>query len=127
MLFKARSLAAGNRYDAVHAVEEAAFIARSLKRSFGLPYIYDMDSSLAEQMLEKYPLLRPLARVLECFEKKGAARQLGGDRRLPHPGREGAAPWPPASRCCGWRTSPCPAPTPAGARTCGRRTTSAAR
>ena len=77
LLFKARSLAANNRYDAVHAVEEAAFIARSLQRSYGLPYVYDMDSSLAEQMLEKYPLLRPLARVLQFFEKK-ALRDSSG-------------------------------------------------
>jgi glycosyltransferase involved in cell wall biosynthesis len=77
LFFKARSLAARNRYDAVHAVEEAAFIARSLQRSYGVPYVYDMDSSLAEQMLEKYPLLRPLARVLEFFEKRALRGSSG--------------------------------------------------
>lgn len=77
LFFKARSLVARNRYDAVHAVEEAAFIARSLQRSHGLPYVYDMDSSLAEQMLEKYPWLRPLARLLEFFEKRALRGSSG--------------------------------------------------
>jgi hypothetical protein len=35
-----------------------------LEPIFGIPYIYDMDSSLAEQMMERYPALRVLARVL---------------------------------------------------------------
>jgi glycosyltransferase involved in cell wall biosynthesis len=77
MLFKARALARSNRYDAVHAVEEAVFIAKRLKRSYRLPYIYDMDSSLAEQMMEKYALLRPLSWVLRSFEK-GAVRASSG-------------------------------------------------
>ena len=77
MLFKARSLARENRYDAVHAVEEAVFIARSLRRSFGLPYVYDMDSSLAEQMVEKFPLLRPLWRLLGSFERRAVRGSAG--------------------------------------------------
>ena len=45
------------RYDLVHAVEESAFIASLMRRLSGVPYIYDMDSSLAEQMVETYPSL----------------------------------------------------------------------
>ena len=56
------------RYHLVHAVEEAVFIALVLKWWFGIPYVYDMDSSLAQQMIEKYPVLAPLAVVLRSFE-----------------------------------------------------------
>jgi glycosyltransferase involved in cell wall biosynthesis len=77
MLSRARVLARENRYDAVHAVEESVFIARSLKRAFRLPYVYDMDSSLAEQMMEKYPLLRPLGGILRFFEKRAVRGSSG--------------------------------------------------
>ena len=51
----------GEHYDLVHAVEEAAFIARWLKRLFKVPYIYDMDSSLPEQLVDKHSKLARLA------------------------------------------------------------------
>lgn len=38
------------RYDVVHAVEEAAFIAHVLRRIRGLPYICDMDSHISDQL-----------------------------------------------------------------------------
>ena len=44
-----------NRYDLIHAVEESAFIAAAAQAVSGVPYVYDMDSSLAEQMVEAYP------------------------------------------------------------------------
>ncbi len=47
----------------VHAVEESAFIAMVGRRLWGIPYVYDMDSSLAQQLVEQFPLLslvRPL-------------------------------------------------------------------
>jgi glycosyltransferase involved in cell wall biosynthesis len=45
------------RYYCVHAVEEAAFPAVVLGRHYGVPVIYDMQSSLPEQMA-KYRALR---------------------------------------------------------------------
>ena len=45
------------RYACVHAVEEAAFPAVALGRRYGIPVIYDMQSSLPEQ-LAKHPVLR---------------------------------------------------------------------
>ena len=69
-------LARRNRYDVVHAVEEAAFIALRLKRRCRLPYLYDMDSSMPRQIVEKFPLLRPLGapmRWLESRAVRGAA------------------------------------------------------
>ena len=56
------------RYDMVHAVEESAFIAMLLRVLFRLPYVYDMDSSLAQQMVEKMPYLKPLAPLLRFAE-----------------------------------------------------------
>ncbi len=58
-----------NRYDVVHAVEESVFIALLAKRVFGIPYVYDMDSSLAEQLVEKYPYLEPLSGIFHFFER----------------------------------------------------------
>jgi len=77
MFCKAVALVRKNRYDAIHAVEEAVFIARFIRRLFRVPYIYDMDSSLAEQLMENYPLLRPLGGILRFFEK-GAVRKSSG-------------------------------------------------
>ena len=45
------------RYACVHAVEEAAFPAVALGQRYGVPVIYDMQSSLPEQ-LAKHPILR---------------------------------------------------------------------
>ncbi|GJL55791.1 MAG: hypothetical protein NPIRA02_29230 [Nitrospirales bacterium] len=56
------------RYHVVHAVEESVFIALVLKLMFRVPYVYDMDSSLAQQMMEKYPRLRRCAFLLNYCE-----------------------------------------------------------
>jgi glycosyltransferase involved in cell wall biosynthesis len=65
---KAIQLAARHRYDLVHAVEESVFMAMWLKRLFGIPYVYDMDSSLPQQIVEKHPRLAPLSSLLAGFE-----------------------------------------------------------
>lgn len=57
-----------SRYQLIWAVEEAAFMALVFKVIFRVPYVYDMDSSLAQQMVEKYPALRLLAPILNFFE-----------------------------------------------------------
>lgn len=58
-----------NSFNLVHAVEESVFIALILKWYFKIPYIYDMDSSLAQQMVEKFSYLNRFHRLLEYFEK----------------------------------------------------------
>jgi glycosyltransferase involved in cell wall biosynthesis len=57
------------RYDCIHAVEEAAFPAAWMGRARGVPVIYDMQSSLPEQ-LTKHRLLRlwPIQKVLRICE-----------------------------------------------------------
>ncbi|RMD85664.1 MAG: glycosyltransferase, partial [Candidatus Dadabacteria bacterium] len=56
-------------YDVVHAVEESVFVAMVIKLFFGIPYIYDMDSSLALQLTEKWRIFRPLYPLLYLAEK----------------------------------------------------------
>lgn len=61
MVFTALRLALTRRYIVVHAVEESCFIALLLKVICRIPYVYDMDSSIAQQLVEKKPKLRALA------------------------------------------------------------------
>ncbi len=65
------------RYDLVHAVEESAFIAVAMQRLTGVPYVYDMDSSLAEQMVEAFPGLRFATPGLRKFEATAIRRSVG--------------------------------------------------
>jgi glycosyltransferase involved in cell wall biosynthesis len=58
------------RYDLIHAVEESAFIAAAMRALNGVPYVYDMDSSMAEQLVDAYPALRftfPALRRMEAM------------------------------------------------------------
>ena len=59
----------GGGYDLVHAVEESVFIALMIKLLCKAPYLYDMDSSLALQVTEKWWLLSPLRPLLAWMEK----------------------------------------------------------
>lgn len=65
---KAVQLVSTARYDVVHAGEEAVFIALLLKKVFGIPYVYDMDSSLVGQLMDKYPQLIILQGLLRACE-----------------------------------------------------------
>ncbi len=70
MFFKALSLVSKKRYQVIHAVEESVFIALFLKFVFKIPYVYDMDSSLPQQLVEKYSafaLINPLLRFFETI------------------------------------------------------------
>ncbi len=69
MFFKAIGLLRRQRYSVIHAVEEAAFMAMVLKMIFGTPYIYDMDSSLAQQIVEKFAFFKPFGPTLQFCER----------------------------------------------------------
>lgn len=57
-------------YCCVHAVEEAAFPAVALVRRRGIPVIYDMQSSLPEQLAARPPFgWAPIQRALRAAEK----------------------------------------------------------
>ncbi len=68
VFFKFIDLMIRNRYHVVHASEESAFMALVICPLFKTPYIYDMDSSMATQILDKAAFLRPLERVLRWLE-----------------------------------------------------------
>lgn len=69
MLFAARRMVRERRYDLVHAGEESVFIAMHLTRRFGIPYAYDLDSSIAQQMVEQKGWLRPAAALFNRIER----------------------------------------------------------
>lgn len=57
------------RYDVVHAVEESGFIALVVKWLFKVPFVYDMDSSLPQQMMERFAFLRLVKWPMEASER----------------------------------------------------------
>ena len=68
---------ARKRYDLIIAVEEAAFIALPLRWIFSVPYIFDVDSSIPEQMNDKRPLPGWIHRLLVGIEAKAARGAIG--------------------------------------------------
>jgi glycosyltransferase involved in cell wall biosynthesis len=70
---RAMRMAERGRYDVVHAGEEAVFIAQRIKRARWVPYVYDMDSSIAQQLVEKVGVLSPMAWLFDRIEA-GAIR-----------------------------------------------------
>jgi len=65
------------RYDLIHAVEESAFIAALASAVSGIPYIYDMDSSLAEQLVERFPRIHSVLPFLRYCESIAVRRSIG--------------------------------------------------
>jgi glycosyltransferase involved in cell wall biosynthesis len=77
MFAKCLRMMRGTQYDLIHAVEEGAFIAAAMRQISGTPYVYDMDSSLAEQLVETYPMLQFAFSTLRRFEALAVRRSLG--------------------------------------------------
>ncbi len=69
LFLRAWGLVARGDYDVVHAGEEAVFMAMFFKLFHGLPYVYDMDSSIAQQLVESRPLLGPLSPLFNYAER----------------------------------------------------------
>lgn len=77
MFVKCLRMVRQNRYDLIHAVEESAFIAAAAQAVTGIPYVYDMDSSLAEQLVDAYPHLQFAFSTLRRCEAFAVRRSLG--------------------------------------------------
>jgi glycosyltransferase involved in cell wall biosynthesis len=77
MFAKCLRMVRRNRYDLIHAVEESAFIAAAMQRLAGVPYVYDMDSSLAEQLVDAYPGLQFALATLRRCEAVAVRHSLG--------------------------------------------------
>lgn len=75
----ARLLRIGRRqtYDVIHAVEESSFMAW-LANIFGGPdYVVDVDSSMTDQIVNRFRLLRPLAGLIRWLERMPLKRARG--------------------------------------------------
>lgn len=77
MFAKCLGMTLRTKYDLIHAVEEGAFIAAVVQSVTRVPYVYDMDSSLAEQLVEAYPRLQFVFPALRRFEAVAVRRSLG--------------------------------------------------
>jgi len=58
-------------------VEEAVFIARFNRFFFRVPYVYDMDSCLSDQLVSRLKPLKPLCPLFEWFENKSILGSAG--------------------------------------------------
>jgi glycosyltransferase involved in cell wall biosynthesis len=65
------------QFDLVHAVEEGAFVALAAKWRYKVPFVYDMDSSLPQQMMEKFGVLRAVKWPMEFSERLVIRRSAG--------------------------------------------------
>jgi glycosyltransferase involved in cell wall biosynthesis len=77
MAKKLLSMLREERYDLIHAVEESVFMASAAQRLFGIPFVYDMDSALSEQMLEKHAALAPMRNWFQRVEEGAVRASLG--------------------------------------------------
>lgn len=77
MLVSCLRLARRNRYDLVHAVEESVFMAAAIRRMSGVPFVYDMDSALVEQMVEKHPGFKSVSSWLDRWVGAAVRRSEG--------------------------------------------------
>jgi glycosyltransferase involved in cell wall biosynthesis len=73
LLWRLVTLTRRHRYDVLHAVEEAVFLSL-LVRGFRSRVVYDMDSSLPEQLVGKYATLRFMDGALRRLERLAIAR-----------------------------------------------------
>ncbi|CAM5325819.1 glycosyltransferase family 4 protein [Sphingobium scionense] len=74
MFFAAARLLLRQRYDVVHAVEEAVFLAWPLATMRRAHLVYDADSILSEQVADKWPKARLPARLLAFLERAAFRR-----------------------------------------------------
>jgi len=61
-------------YHLIHAVEESVFIALFARYLWGVPYLYDMDSSLSLQLTDTWRVLR-IFRLFFCALERMAVRK----------------------------------------------------
>lgn len=68
MFFTLVGMVRRKRYDLIHAVEESAFMAMLVGPLARTPFIFDMDSSMAGQIVARYRWARPFGRLLHWLE-----------------------------------------------------------
>lgn len=68
IFFNFISLMFRNKYKVVHAVEESVFMAMIICPLFRTAYIFDMDSSMTTQIVDKMSFLKPVEKLLRFIE-----------------------------------------------------------
>lgn len=76
LFFKAWRLVRENDYDLVHAGEEAVFFAMFFRGMYDLPYAYDLDSSIAQQLVEQKPSLVAFSAMFDWMERQAVQGSL---------------------------------------------------
>ncbi len=69
LFIKCIQLVRKQNFQLIHAVEESVFMARVIKKIFKIPYVYDMDSCMSVQLMDKFPSLGIVRRAMEWMEK----------------------------------------------------------
>lgn len=69
IFIKATKLVLKNRYDCIHGVEEGCFIGVVLKYATGIQLVYDMDSSIPEQLKDSSSHLWSSAYIVSLANK----------------------------------------------------------
>lgn len=77
MFLKCIQLVRKYDFQLVHAVEESVFMALVIQRLFRIPFVYDMDSCLSEQLIDKRPALALVAAPMQRLEKTAIAGSRG--------------------------------------------------
>lgn len=68
LFFAAVRLARKEQYELIYGVEEAGFMALVLGKLRGTPYVFDVDSSMTTQIIDRAPWLSPLAFAMRWLE-----------------------------------------------------------
>ena len=70
LIFKVLKLLINNKYDVIHSHEEAGFFGAWLASKFGIMHLYDMHSSLPQQLTNfKFTKLKLLIDIFESLER----------------------------------------------------------
>ncbi|MBN1464593.1 glycosyltransferase family 4 protein [candidate division KSB1 bacterium] len=78
LYFKAVELLKKFRYDYLHTHEEAGFFGVSLAAKYGLPHLYDMHSSLPQQLGNfKFSTSKLLLELFEALERQTIRKSAG--------------------------------------------------
>lgn len=77
LFIKCIQLIRTGKFDLIHAVEESVFMAMVIKKIFKIPYVYDMDSCMSLQLVDKFPSLQLVRRVMEWLEKRAVINSSG--------------------------------------------------
>jgi glycosyltransferase involved in cell wall biosynthesis len=80
LFIQALWMALTRRYDCIHTHEEAVFVGALLRKFWGYPHVYDMHSSLPEQMsnfgISRSPLLFKFGEFMERWVLKHSSRTI---------------------------------------------------